>query len=193
MLNPSFTNDTISLFFIVACNNGWKQYKSYCYQYSNHQSRWIDARNRCKNIGADLTKITSRDVQDFVFRLRLLVDQKSFNIWIGLHQQIVQNTKSFIWTDGSLLGNFTFWSGGEPQPGQNICVEMLHSDNNGRWGTGECTPTTSKHSSYVCQKGMFSCFLPLSHTPECGKVERPRRSLPTPNLSRVFSLLAIIK
>lgn len=142
-------------FFIVACDNGWKQYMSYCYQYSNHQSRWIDARKRCQNIGADLAKITSRDVQDFVFRLRL--DQKSFNIWIGLQQQVVGNTKPFVWTDGSHLGNFTFWSGDEPREGQNICVEMLHSDTNGRWGTGECTATTSKHSSYVCQKGMFSC------------------------------------
>ena len=151
ILNRSFTNDTISLFFIVACDDGWKQYMSFCYQYSNNQSRWIDARNLCQNIGADLVKITSRDVQDFVFDLRL--DQKSFNIWIGLQQQVVANT--FVWTDGSQLGNFTFWSGGEPRQGQNICVEMLHSDANGQWGTGDCTPNSSKHSSYVCQKGMF--------------------------------------
>jgi len=123
---------------------------SYCYQYFNHHLRWIDARYHCQNIGADLAKITSREVQDFVFRLGL--DQRSFNTWIGLQQQVVGNTKSFVWTDGSHLGNFTFWSDGEPQQGQNICVEMLHNDTNGRWGTGECI---SKHSPYVCQKGVF--------------------------------------
>lgn len=136
---------------------------SNCYQYSNIHRRWIDARSRCQKNGADLAKISSRNVQDFVFGLGL---HQSFNIWIGLQQQVVGNRKSFVWTDGSLLGNFTFWSNDEPRQGQNICVEMLRGDNNGRWGTGECTPTTSKHSSYVCQKGMFSCLLPLCHTPK---------------------------
>ena len=136
---------------------------SNCYQYSNRQSRWIDARNRCQKIGADLAKITSRDVQDFVFRLGL---HQPFNIWIGLQQQVVGNKKVLVWTDGAILGNFSFWSDGEPRQGQNICVEMLKGDINGRWVTGECTPTTSKHSSYVCQKGMFNCLLPLGHTPK---------------------------
>jgi len=152
------------------CDNGWKQYMSYCYQYSNHQSRWIDARKRCQNSGADLAKITSRDVQDFVFRLRL--DQKSFNIWIGLQQQVVGNTKTFVWTDGSHLGSFYFWSRDEPRKGQNICVEMLHSDTNGRWGTGECTATTSKHSSYVCQKAAV-CGT-LGNNCSSGHFEKPR-------------------
>ena len=98
-----------------------------------------------------------------MFRLGL---HQPFNIWIGLQQQLVGDKKTFVWTDGSLLVNFSFWSNGEPRQGQNICVEMVGSDNNGRWGTGECTPTTSKHSSYVCQKGMFKCLLPLDHTPE---------------------------
>jgi len=142
---------------------------SYCYQYSNHQRRWIDARQRCQDIGADLAKITSREMQDFVFSLRL--DQRSFNIWIGLQQQVVENTKSFVWTDGSHLGNFTFWSDGEPRQGQNICVEMLHNDTNGRWGTGDCTPNTSKHSSYVCQKGMFKLFFTFV---SITRVVRPR-------------------
>lgn len=136
---------------------------SNCYQYSNIHRRWIDARSRCQKNGADLAKISSRNVQDFVFGLGL---HQSFNIWIGLQQQVVGNRKSFVWTDGSLLGNFTFWSNNELRQGQNICVEMLRGDNNGRWGTGECTPTTSKHSSYVCQKGMFSFLLPLCHTPK---------------------------
>lgn len=154
-------------FYSVACDNGWKHYISSCYQYFNRQSRWTDARKLCQNIGADLAKITSRDVHDFVFGLG---SHQPFDIWIGLRQQVVENRKRFVWTDGSHLGNFTFWSGGEPRQGQDVCVEMLRSDNNGQWRTGECT---TKHSSYVCQKGMFSCLLPLGHTPEWQSRETP--------------------
>ncbi len=125
---------------------------SSCYKYFNHQSRWTDARDHCQNIGADLAKITSRDVHDFVFGLRS--DQR-FDIWIGLRQQVVLSKAQFVWTDGSRIGNFTFWSSGEPRPGQDLCVEMLRNDNDGRWRTGKCT---EKHSSYVCEKGAFGSF-----------------------------------
>lgn len=144
--------DTISIFSTtVACDNGWKHYMSSCYKYSNRQSRWTDARRLCQNIGADLAKITSRDVHDFVFGLG---SHQPFDIWIGLQQQAVSG--DFVWTDGSPVGNFTFWSRGEPRLGQGVCVEMHRNDNKGRWRTGKCT---LKHSSYVCQKGVSSLAL----------------------------------
>ena len=126
---------------------------SSCYKYNNHQSRWTDARTACQKDGAELAKITSRDVHDFVFGLGT---HQPFDIWIGLRQQVVSSKTRFVWTDGSRIGNFSFWSSGEPRPGQDVCVEMVRNDNNGRWRTGECT---QKHSSYVCQKGLFCSFL----------------------------------
>ncbi|KAJ7360286.1 Adhesion G protein-coupled receptor L3 [Desmophyllum pertusum] len=126
------------------CDNGWKHYMSSCYKYSNRQSRWTDARRLCQNIGADLAKITSRDVHDFVFGLG---SHQPFDIWIGLQQQAASG--DFVWTDRSPVGNFTFWSRGEPRLGPGVCVEMHRNDNKGRWRTDKCTV---KHSSYVCQK-----------------------------------------
>ncbi len=128
---------------------------SSCYKYFNHQSRWTDARNLCQNISADLAKITSRDVHDFVFGLG---SHQPFDVWIGLRQLGTR----FVWTDGSRIGNFSFWLRGEPlaRPGQDVCVEMLRNDNDGRWGTGKCTV---KHSSYVCQKGAFAWVFLTPH------------------------------
>lgn len=134
--------------FTVACDNGWKHYRSSCYKYSNRQSRWTDAEGFCQRDGGHLPKITSREVQDFVFGLGL---HQPFDTWIGLREQ--KDSGKFIWADGSPVGNFTFWSGGEPVQGKDVCVEMLRSDNNGRWRTGQCTV---KHSSYVCQKGLYN-------------------------------------
>lgn len=90
-------------------------------------------------------KITSRDVHDFVFGLGA---HQTLNIWIGLRSR--SGSTDFVWTDGSPVGNFTFWSSGEPSPGQDVCAEMLHTATDGRWRTGECTVV---HSSYVCEKG----------------------------------------
>ena len=132
--------------FIVACNNGWKHYQSSCYKYSNRQSRWTDAEDLCQKDGAHLAKITSRKEQDFVFSLGV---HQPFQIWIGLRAQ--GPSGKFTWADGSPLGNFTFWSAGEPSPDPDVCAEMIRNDGQGRWQTGQCT---TRHSSYVCEKGL---------------------------------------
>lgn len=119
---------------------------SSCYKYFNSQRRWTDARDLCKGLGADLAKVTSRDVHDFVFGLGT---HQSFDTWIGLRQQA--ESGDFVWTDGSPVGKFTFWSATEPSPGEDVCVKIGRYATNGRWGTGECTIV---HSSYVCEKGL---------------------------------------
>ena len=119
---------------------------SSCYKYFNSQRRWTDARDLCKNLTADLAKITSRDVHDFVFRLGL---HQPFDTWIGLRQQ---STVSFVWTDGASVGQFTFWSDGEPASENDVCAKMGRNDAHGRWRTAECTIA---HNSYVCEKGLF--------------------------------------
>lgn len=118
---------------------------SSCYKYFNSQRRWTDARGLCQNLGADLAKITSRDVHDFVFSLGT---HQPFDTWIGLRQ----DTDGFVWTDGSPTG-YTFWSTGEPTPGKDVCAEIGRYATNGRWKTGECTIV---HSSYVCEKGCLA-------------------------------------
>ena len=119
---------------------------SSCYKYFNSQRRWTDARGLCKNLNADLAKITSRDVHDFVFSLGL---HQPFDTWIGLRQQSIG---SFVWTDGASVGQFTPWSDGEPASGNDVCVKMGRNDIHGQWRTGECT---TAHNSYVCEKGLL--------------------------------------
>lgn len=134
-------------FVTLACEDGWKNYLSSCYKYFNSHRRWTDARALCQGLGADLAKITSRDVHDFVFGLG---SHQPFDIWIGLRQRI--GSRDFVWTDGSPVGNFTFWSTGEPRQGQDVCAEIVRSATDGRWRTGECT---TLHSAYACEKGLF--------------------------------------
>lgn len=138
------TDNSDEIGCIVTCNNGWKHYQSSCYKYSNHHRRWTDAEDICQRDGAHLAKITSRKEQDFVFSLGV---HQPFQIWIGLRAQ--GPSGKFTWADGSPLGNFTFWSAGEPSPDPDVCAEMIRNDSQGRWQTGPCT---TRHSSYVCEK-----------------------------------------
>ena len=141
-------------FFFSACETGWNKYLSSCYKYFHEIRKWQDAKDICSSeFGADLAKITSQDVHNFVYSLG--ADQ-TFDIWIGLRQKT--GSRDFVWTDGSQIDNFSFWDTGQPPiPGHDLCTGMSSRETltNGRWITGGCTDV---HSAYVCEKGLI-CVL----------------------------------
>ncbi|XP_068739453.1 snaclec coagulation factor IX/factor X-binding protein subunit B-like [Montipora capricornis] len=140
---------------VPACETGWNKYLSSCYKYFNENHRWQDAKDHCSSeFGADLAKITSQDVHNFVYNLGT---HQSLDIWIGLRQNA--GSSDFVWTDGSQIGNFSFWDTGQPAPipGHDLCTRMSSRETltNGRWITGDCA---DGHSAYVCEKGL-TCVL----------------------------------
>ncbi|XP_068692854.1 uncharacterized protein [Montipora foliosa] len=138
---------------VPACETGWNKYLSSCYKYFNENHRWQDAKDRCSGeFGADLAKITSQDVHNFVYNLGT---HQPFDIWIGLRQNA--GSSDFVWTDGSQIGNFSFWDTRQPPiPGHDLCTRMSSRTlTYGRWITGDCA---NAHSAYVCEKAVTGCF-----------------------------------
>ena len=83
------------------------------------------ARRNCLKFGGDLAKITSKDENQFVYKLT------SLGVWLGLHRKA--DTK-FYWTDGTLLAGYNNWSAGEPNnPSSEKCAQ-LHDKSSGAWG-----------------------------------------------------------
>lgn len=138
---------------VPACETGWNKYLSSCYKYFNENHRWQDAKDRCSGeFGADLAKITSQDVHNFVYSLGT---HQPFDIWIGLRQNA--GSSDFVWTDGSQIDNFSFWDTGQPPiAGHDLCTGMSSRETltNGRWITGDCADA---HKAYVCEKAVTGC------------------------------------
>ncbi|XP_067056620.1 adhesion G protein-coupled receptor L3-like isoform X5 [Acropora muricata] len=151
---------------ILGCEDGWKEYESSCYKYFDLHYRWSFAKGECNSLGADLAKITSREVHDFVYKLRI---HQSSSVWIGLRQWM--ELPNFVWTDGSHIGNFTFWNTGEPLVSTRpLCVRMSSAATNGQWEAVECA---NVHSTYVCEKASL-CHLTSSGCEVEVGFEKPR-------------------
>jgi len=103
---------------------------------------WVDARDNCLALGADLASVTSQDEQDFIHNLELAED-----VWIGANDR--DEDKTFEWSNGDFWGkgSFKFWQNGQPDHKKDQdCVKMRFQ--NGRWTDLTC----DKAMKYVCQK-----------------------------------------
>ncbi|XP_035381869.1 CD209 antigen-like protein C [Electrophorus electricus] len=86
------------------CFKGWKKFGSSYYYFSNGRKNWAESRQYCREMGADLVIINSREEQEFI---------KEANIytWIGLSD--AQTEGNWKWVDGSRLTT-VYWRKGEP-------------------------------------------------------------------------------
>ncbi|KAK3507754.1 hypothetical protein QTP70_035267, partial [Hemibagrus guttatus] len=77
-------------------NPEWISFRSSLYYMSAEEKDWIQSRDDCRNRGADLVIIKSREEQDFIEMLR-----RGNRAWIGLSDQTTEG--KWKWVDGTAL------------------------------------------------------------------------------------------
>uniref|UniRef100_A0A3B1JCW0 C-type lectin domain-containing protein n=1 Tax=Astyanax mexicanus TaxID=7994 RepID=A0A3B1JCW0_ASTMX len=82
----------------------WKKFGSSHYYISTEAKTWDKARQNCRERGADLVIINSREEQEFIKR-------ENKYVWIGLSDEEKEGV--WKWVDGSPLTT-RFWNTGEP-------------------------------------------------------------------------------
>ncbi|KAI4887788.1 hypothetical protein NFI96_023729, partial [Prochilodus magdalenae] len=97
-------------------SQGWKRFGSSYYHFSTEQKNWNEARQACRDRGADLVIINTEEEQEFIRK------EKTY-AWIGL----TETKTGWQWVDGSPLTT-AFWNKGEP---------------NGAKGGGNCAALTT--------------------------------------------------
>ncbi|KAI8499378.1 hypothetical protein Bbelb_231420 [Branchiostoma belcheri] len=93
------------------CQNGWIEYNKHCYKLMRDKVKWSTANSRCKQHGANLASVQSREENDFIAMLITNAPKGTVRhlVWFGL----CRGKGGFSWTDGSDL-TYTNWAPGEP-------------------------------------------------------------------------------
>ncbi|KAK9513497.1 hypothetical protein VZT92_027023 [Zoarces viviparus] len=103
------------------CHKGWESFRDKCYYFSptGVSNTWESSRNDCKERGADLVIITTKEEMDFVVRT---IERT----WIGLFDK--EQEGKWKWVDGTDLLSDEFWQKGEPNNRDNEdCAEVSRS------------------------------------------------------------------
>ncbi|KAF7686747.1 hypothetical protein HF521_015140 [Silurus meridionalis] len=96
------------------CNNSkwkWISFSSSFYYISNDNKSWEESRQNCRDKGADLMIINSREEQEFI-----LNQLNNSEAWIGLND--IETEGEFKWVDGSPLTT-QYWGQDEPNGNEN--------------------------------------------------------------------------
>ncbi|XP_053335778.1 asialoglycoprotein receptor 1-like [Clarias gariepinus] len=88
----------------VCCPVGWMWFSTSCYLVSSSINTWEQSRQNCRNAGADLVIINSREEQEYVSRL-------GKNVWIGLTDHLVEGQWKWVDNTPVITG---YWGIGEP-------------------------------------------------------------------------------
>ncbi|KAE8288571.1 CD209 antigen Dendritic cell-specific ICAM-3-grabbing non-integrin 1 [Larimichthys crocea] len=122
------------------CNHGWIKFNNKCYYVSPNgvTKTWENSRKDCREKGADLVIITTKEEQDFV-------SGRNGVSWIGLHRG--ESEDEWKWVDGTGLVDHGFWQKDEPNnsDGEEDCVEVSSAAM--AWNDVPC----KRKFSWVCE------------------------------------------
>ncbi|KAL7855930.1 hypothetical protein AOLI_G00195340 [Acnodon oligacanthus] len=116
-----------------ANREGWSYFNSSIYHISTTGKNWTESREYCREKGADLVIINSREEQDFIEMF-----SRNTWAWIGLTDSDLEGV--WQWVDGSALTT-GFWRPGEPDSnaGDEDCVVTGYgADPIDSWGDFPC-------------------------------------------------------
>ncbi|XP_036789317.1 C-type lectin domain family 4 member E-like isoform X1 [Oncorhynchus mykiss] len=120
------------------CPDGWRRHRCSCYYFSNNSKTWSESRQDCRERGADLLIINSREEQHFLNTLG-----GKMHFWIGLTDS--EQEGIWKWVDGTTSTTTQFWREGEPnnaQGGENCAVFNSFRDTLGiiqSWNDQPCS------------------------------------------------------
>ncbi|KAG9259859.1 CD209 antigen-like protein D, partial [Astyanax mexicanus] len=123
---------------------GWTYFRSSMYYLSAETKTWSEARQHCKEKGADLVIINSEEEQTFL-------DEKYGETWIGLTDQDIEGV--WKWVDGSSLAS-GYWKSGEPNNyGDEDCVASGYKGwKTWSWHDFSC----SYETHWICEKKILT-------------------------------------
>ncbi|XP_053335452.1 hepatic lectin-like [Clarias gariepinus] len=132
----------------VVIKQGWSFSSSSLYYISTEKKNWTESTQDCRERGADLVIITSREEQNFI--IKQLGD--SNEAWIGLSKD---DTKTkWKWLDGTEQNNSTgVWAQGEPNNhgGNEDCGTIKTFPDMTGWNDKPCFNT----SQWICKKNVL--------------------------------------
>ncbi|XP_017537371.1 CD209 antigen-like protein E [Pygocentrus nattereri] len=123
----------------------WRYFNYSVYYISTETKTWSESREDCRERGADLLIINSREEQDFIEKFRR--GQRS---WIGLTDNETEGV--WKWVDGSALTT-EFWRSGEPNGNRNedCVITGYASDPVYSWADFSC----NNKFVWTCEKRIF--------------------------------------
>lgn len=139
------------------CSPGWLLIDSMCYYipFSEDMPRrsWKESWDYCRNFGADLIKIDSRDKQLAISNLIAVYHSPSIHwtaigFWIGARDEDTEGV--WKWTDGTQAEGF--WITGEPNnSGDEDCAAVYPAPDKNpfkSWNDAPCR----HHLKWICEK-----------------------------------------
>ncbi|XP_026156706.1 CD209 antigen-like protein E isoform X2 [Mastacembelus armatus] len=112
------------------CPEGWTRFGCSCYFKSSEEKTWPNSWSDCRDKGADLVTINSKEEQEFVTKLNV-----TGQFWIGLRTLYSQQTSTWDWKwmDKSQLREM-FWATGHGNPTAWSFASCC--DQQGKWTKG---------------------------------------------------------
>ena len=119
----------------MQCQSCWTRSGLSCYLLVTVPKSWDAARADCISKGGNLTSITSVDENSFVLSLRGTFTDDLKDAWIGLHDQVVENT--FVWIDGT-NSTYTNWNTRTNEPNNVGGADCVRIASDGTWKDQKC-------------------------------------------------------
>ncbi|KAI5086659.1 CD209 antigen-like protein C, partial [Silurus meridionalis] len=123
---------------------GWINFSFSFYYVSNDYKSWEESRQNCRDKGADMMIINSKEEQEFISKH---ISSNS-GVWIGLSDRDKEG--EWKWVDASPL---TFKDWGQWEPGgkeKENCGEIYKSSNSIIWNDNNC----SEKLNWICEKNV---------------------------------------
>ncbi|KAG7266658.1 hypothetical protein CRUP_028375 [Coryphaenoides rupestris] len=101
----------------------WYEFGGFCYKPFGVKVTWLQARQACRGLGAELVSVLSVTEQSWVESYLYLATN---DVWTGLHDPT--QSGMYVWSDGHETV-FTYWAPDEPNNHFGFdedCVEILH-------------------------------------------------------------------